>query len=130
MKRMLAGLAAILLTTSAALAVGRFADTTAGKVYVNDRGMTLYMLSSDPTNRSTCYAKCVKIWPPYVASSYAKMKRGWSIIVRQDGSRMWAYRGHPLYTFFKDRKPGDAYGEGVHDEWGWWHVATVGGGYV
>ena len=36
MKPMLAGLAAIVLTTSAALAVGRFADTTAGKVFVND----------------------------------------------------------------------------------------------
>jgi len=130
MKRMLVTLAAILITTSAGLAVGRSADTTAGKVYVNNRGMTLYMLSSDQPSRSTCYAKCTQIWPPYIASAGAKMKRGWSIVTRQDGSRMWAYRGHPLYAFFKDQKPGDANGEGIHDQWGWWHVATVGGGYV
>jgi predicted lipoprotein with Yx(FWY)xxD motif len=130
MKRMLAGLAAVLITTSAALAVGRFADTSVGKVYVNDRGMTLYMLSSDRPNYSTCYAKCAQIWPPYKAAAGAKMKRGWSIVVRQDGSRMWAYRGHPLYAFFKDRKPGDVYGNGMRDQWGAWRVAAVGGAYI
>ena len=41
------------------------------------------------------------------------MARGWSVITRQDGTRMWAYRGHPVYTFFKDRKPGDAYGQAM-----------------
>ena len=130
MKWMLAGLAAMLITTSAAVAVGRFADTSVGKVYVNDRGFTLYMLSSDRPNYSTCYAKCTQIWPPYKATAAAKMKRGWSIIVRQDGTHMWAYRGHPLYAFFKDRKPGDAYGEGVRDQWGAWHVAAVAGAYI
>ena len=121
-----AGLAAVLITTSAALAVGRFADTSIGKVYVNDRGFTLYMLSSDRPNYSSCYAKCSQIWPPYMAVAGAKMKRGWSIIVRQDGTRMWAYRGHPLYAFFKDRKPGDAYGEGLATFGGVWHVVKVG----
>src|SRR5262245_3156777 len=130
MKQMFVGLAAVILTASAALAVGRFADTSVGKVYVNDRGLTLYMLSRDGPNFSTCYGKCAKVWPPYLVTAGAKYKRGWSIVVRQDGSRMWAYRGHPVYAFFKDRRPGDAYGEGIRDEWGAWHVVAVGGHYV
>jgi predicted lipoprotein with Yx(FWY)xxD motif len=97
---------------------------------VNDQGFTLYTLSRDGRNSSTCYRKCAKIWPPYLVTAGAKYKRGWSIVVRQDGTRMWAYRGHPVYAFFKDRKPGDAYGEGVHDQWGAWHVAAVGGSYI
>src|SRR5436190_15846455 len=97
MKRTLVGLAAILLTTSAALAVGRTTDTSAGKAYVTDRGFTLYMLSSDKSNYSTCYAQCTKIWPPYRATAGAKYKHGWAIITRRDGTRMWAYKGHQLY---------------------------------
>src|SRR5262245_11123951 len=130
MRRTLIGLAAIMLTTSAALAVGGTGDTSAGKAFVSDRGFTLYTLSSDKSNYSTCYAKCTKIWPPYRATAGAKYKRGWSIITRRDGTRMWAYKGHPLYTFFKDKQPGDAYGKGVHDNWGWWHVATISGSYA
>jgi predicted lipoprotein with Yx(FWY)xxD motif len=129
MKRVLAALAAILLTSSAALAVGRVADTPAGTAFVTDRGMTLYMLSTDGLNSSTCYEKCSRIWPPYMATFGQRMPRGWSVVARQDGSRMWAYRGRPVYTYFKDRKPGDAFGRGIADRWGSWHVATLSGGY-
>ena len=58
------------------------------------------------------------------------MPRGWSVITRRDGARMWAYRGHPVYTFFKDRKPGDAFGQGVADQWGSWRIASASGGYA
>ena len=130
MRQILVALAAILITSSAVLAVGRTADTSVGKVYVSDRGMTLYMLSKDPPNVSTCYGKCVQIWPPYKPSAGAKLKRGWAIIRRQDGSRMWAYKSHPLYTFFKDKRPGDAYGAGIRDHFGSWHAATVSGSHT
>jgi predicted lipoprotein with Yx(FWY)xxD motif len=30
---------------------------------------------------------------------------------------MWAYEGKPLYTYSKDKKPGDATGEGVGGVW-------------
>jgi len=129
MKRMLAVLAAILFSGTAALAVGRVADTPAGTAFVTDQGRTLYMLSRDGPNYSACYGKCTRIWPPYFVRFGQKMPRGWSVITRRDGTRMWAYRGHPVYTYFKDRKPGDAFGQGIADQWGSWHVATVSGGY-
>ena len=38
-----------------------------------------------------------------------------------DGSKQWAYKGKPLYTFAKDTKPGDVTGDGFLN--GAWHLA-------
>lgn len=38
-------------------------------------------------------------------------------IKRDDGSMQWAYKGKPLYTFFKDKNPGDRTGDGFKDVW-------------
>jgi predicted lipoprotein with Yx(FWY)xxD motif len=125
MRQMIAGLAAVLLATSAAIAAGKTMDTSAGKVYVDDKGMTLYMLDKDAANTSTCNDKCAAVWPPYKAAADAKAEGEWKIVDRKDGTKMWAYDGHPLYTFVKDKKPGDATGEGVKDDFGVWHVAKA-----
>ena len=44
-----------------------------------------------------------------------------SIITRDDGSKMWAFKGHPLYTFVDDKKAGQVKGDGVED----FHLATA-----
>jgi predicted lipoprotein with Yx(FWY)xxD motif len=44
----------------------------------------------------------------------------WTVIVRDDGGKQWAYKGKPLYTWSKDAKPGDKTGDGVNSVW---HVA-------
>ncbi|MFY0104123.1 hypothetical protein ABTP95_19980 [Acinetobacter baumannii] len=41
-------------------------------------------------------------------------------MTRDDGKGQWAYKGHPLYRWSKDQKPGDTTGDGVI---GAWHVA-------
>ena len=40
-------------------------------------------------------------------------------ITRDDGTKQWAYKGKPLYTFARDTKAGDATGDGK----GPWHSA-------
>ena len=40
-----------------------------------------------------------------------------NIIIRDDNSRQWAYKGQPLYYFVKDGKPGDKTGDGVGGAW-------------
>ena len=30
----------------------------------------------------------------------------WSVVTRDDGSKQWAYKGKPLYTWVKDQKAG------------------------
>ena len=46
----------------------------------------------------------------------------WSLYTNweNDGSKQWAYKGKPLYTWVKDTKPGDMTGDNVNNVW---HVA-------
>ena len=45
----------------------------------------------------------------------------YTVVARDDGSRQWAYKGKPLYTFVKDQKGGDITGDGFLN--GAWHLA-------
>ena len=44
-----------------------------------------------------------------------------TIIDRKDGTKIWAYKGWPLYLWIKDTKPGETTGDGVG---GVWHTAV------
>jgi predicted lipoprotein with Yx(FWY)xxD motif len=44
----------------------------------------------------------------------------WTVVTRDDGTKQWAHKGKPLYTFAKDSKPGETAGEGFNKVW---HVA-------
>jgi predicted lipoprotein with Yx(FWY)xxD motif len=115
--------AAILFVTSSTLLAaepGKTMDTSAGKVYVDEKGMTLYTFDKDTPNQSNCYDECAVKWPPYTADANAKSEGEWTLVERKDGSKMWAYENQPLYTFIDDKNPGDTTGEGAG---GVWHVA-------
>jgi len=32
--------------------------------------------------------------------------------------RVWAYRNRPIYTYFRDKEPGDLNGDGIGDVFG------------
>ena len=123
MKRILIGLAAVLMITSSALAAEpwKILKTSAGAVWTNQSGITLYVFDRDHRNRSSCYGQCAYVWPPFRAGANARATGEWTIVARKDGSRMWAYDGHPLYTFSGDTAPGQTNGEGIT---GMWFVAT------
>ena len=44
-----------------------------------------------------------------------------TVIVRDDGSKQWAYKSKPLYKWMDDHKPGDVDGDGRNNVW---HVAS------
>jgi len=117
---------------AAALAVGSSAlaqeaappqitPSAAGELLVNSGGMTLYVFSKDPPGASACNGACAANWPPATASKDAAAAGGFSIVTRDDGALQWAFMGRPLYTWIKDRKPGDTTGDGFLD--GAWRVA-------
>ena len=85
--------------------------------------VTVYTFDKDTTNpsRSNCDAYCASIWPPYRPAASDRPAGAFTIIKRDDGSPQWAYQGKPLYTFTKDTKTGDKYGDGVN---GVWHVVS------
>jgi predicted lipoprotein with Yx(FWY)xxD motif len=124
MKRLLIGVAAAALMTSAAFAMdpAKTMDTSIGEVFATQDGMTLYMFDKDESGVSNCYDQCAANWPPFSADSGATADGDWTLVKRTDGSMMWAYDGMPLYTFVKDTKPGDVNGDGVASVW---HAALV-----
>ncbi len=93
------------------------AQTELGLVLVDGAGMTLYTFDSDAPGKSSCNGPCAVNWPPLKVDADAKPSGDLTIIVRDDGTRQWAYRGKPLYTWIRDEKPGDTTGQGVRDIW-------------
>jgi predicted lipoprotein with Yx(FWY)xxD motif len=96
-------------------------DSAKGKVLTDGQGMTLYTFAKDAGGKSACNGPCADNWPPLMAAVDAKGGEGYSVITRQDGSKQWAYKGKPLYTWIKDKKPGDITGDGILN--GAWHIA-------
>ena len=97
-------------------------DSAKGKVLTDQKGMTLYVFDKDAGGKSACNGPCATNWPPLMAGGNAKADGAYTIITRDDGSKQWAYKGKPLYTWAKDAKPGDITGDGVANNA--WHVAV------
>jgi len=82
--------------------------------------MTHYAFAKDGNNKSNRNGGCAAFWPPLKVQPGQVAMGVWSIVKRADGSRQWAYDGMPLYIFSKDKKPGQAMGDGFK---GVWHIA-------
>ncbi len=96
-------------------------QTERGLVLVDLKGMTLYYFDRDDSgNKSNCDGKCTERWLPLVASDNAEATGDFTVIIRNDGSKMWAYRYRPLYTSRIDKAPGDANGADASTQW---HIA-------
>ena len=109
--------AAVLLAACASMYGGpaRVADG----VFVGPSVMTLYTFDRDTvaSGKSSCNGQCATNWPPLMAGPGDRGAGDWSVVVRDDGSRQWAYRGKPVYYWVRDAKPGDRTGDGVNNVW-------------
>jgi predicted lipoprotein with Yx(FWY)xxD motif len=111
----------ILASSAASAQMLKTADTPKGKTFVDTKGMTLYTFDKDAGGKSMCNGRCAENWPPLMAVDGAKPTADMTIVVRDDGKKMWAYKGKPLYTFRKDATPGETSGDGFLN--GAWHMA-------
>ena len=103
-------------------APAKVADTSKGKTLVDGDGITLYTFDRDTApGKSACNGKCATNWPPFTATADIKASGDWTVIVRDDGAKQWAYKGKPLYRWMDDQKPGDVDGDGRNNVW---HVAA------
>ena len=84
----------------AQMAPAKTADTSKGKTLVDNKGMTLYVFDKDAGGKSMCNNRCAENWPALMASADAKAEASgrWTVLARDDGKMMWAYKGKPLYT--------------------------------
>lgn len=78
--------------------------------------LPLYTFDGDPPGKATCDTICAAVWPIVRAQDYAKPTGDWTIVLRDDGRRQWAYKGKPVHTFYLDR-PGEPKGVGRMAEW-------------
>lgn len=90
-------------------------------VLVDPRGMTVYSFDKDTRRKSACTGPCADNWPPVQAST-AVLPLPFNTIKRPDGTLQITYKGKPLYTFIKDKNPGDKNGDKLMN--GAWHAVT------
>jgi len=97
------------------------ASSAKGEILTDASGMSLYTFDKDSSGKSACNGPCATNWPVLKASASDQPAGDYTIITRDDGSKQWAYKGKPLYTFAKDQKAGDVTGDGFLN--GAWHLA-------
>lgn len=129
--------AAALVCTAAAVAVastsrakvGTAQEQTFGTILVGGNGRTLYMLTRDSWNKSTCYGACAQAWHPDYTSGRPVVVQGSGLVShrlgtarRRNGSLQATFHGHPLYFYSGDTAPGNMYGEGLYQFGGYWYV--------
>jgi predicted lipoprotein with Yx(FWY)xxD motif len=108
-----------------AIPVAAFAEQpkAANGMLVDENGMTLYTFDADAQaadGASACTGQCATIWPAAKADDNDRGHGDWTLVKTADGQQQWAYKGHRLYRFSKDAKPGDMNGDGFK---GVWHMA-------
>jgi predicted lipoprotein with Yx(FWY)xxD motif len=97
----------------------------AATVLGDAKGMTLYTFDNDKTpGKSSCNAKCAENWPPLAAPADAKPMGNWTVVSRDDGSKQWAFKGKPLYTFVQDISPAYYKGNGLPADKPLWHYVV------
>jgi len=108
----------IVLFAASAAAAGAPATAQNG-VLATPSGATVYTFDKDTvgSGKSACNGPCAQLWPPVAAQASDAASGDWSIVTRDDGSKQWAYKGAPIYTFSKDAKPGDTTGDKFKDVW-------------
>ncbi len=95
---------------------------TANGMLTGSNGMTLYTFDKDAagSGKSVCNGPCATNWPPLFAKDGESASGDYSVVLRDDGKKQWAFKGKPLYFWAKDQKAGDMTGDGVNSVW---HVA-------
>ena len=64
--------------------------TSKGQARVDAKVMTHYTLDKDSGGKSMCNDNCAVEWPPLAVSADGKAAGEWTIVARDDGSKMCA----------------------------------------
>jgi predicted lipoprotein with Yx(FWY)xxD motif len=128
----LAGAGTTSPSSSSSTAAGATLKTTQIKgvtVVTNAKGFTLYWFAPDTPTKSVCNGACASYWPPVLGAQKAGpgVTGQLGTIKRADGSTQATYDGHPLYTYIADNGPGQANGNNINLNGGFWHEVKVSG---
>ena len=125
---------ALLLVATAVPATAAAADRTKITVRGSEFGrmiwapgrQAIYMFENDKRNRSRCYGRCAKAWPPVLTKGRPKAGRGvdpelLGTTRRRNGDRQVTYAGKPLYTYAHEGR-GEVFCHDVRLNGGYWWV--------
>jgi len=127
----------IALTATSAMAsagtVVTWRKTSIGNAITNASGRTLYLFRGDKGTTSECYGACATAWPPLLTTGkpIASGRVAVSLLgtsKRSDGKLQVTFKGHPLYTFVGDKKPGQTNGEGSNAFGAQWYALAPSNG--
>jgi predicted lipoprotein with Yx(FWY)xxD motif len=122
-------------TAPAQKATVRVANSRLGRILVDSTSHTLYLFKADSGTSSACSGACAVAWPPLRTGAAPGASGGANAallgtISRSDGSKQVTYNGHPLYTFVRDRKPGDVTGQGLTAFGAAWFAVSPAGNQI
>ncbi len=115
-------------TTTSTATIQQAQATVDGKtetILTNAHGLALYYFTPDSPNKLSCTGDCAQAWPPLLSdtgtpTSATSLPGPLSVLKDANGSQV-EYSGYLLYTFSKDKIPGQVTGQGVGKVW---YVAT------
>lgn len=113
--------------TRATVKVGQ---TKLGRIVVDARGRSLYLLTNETASNIVCkadYLSCTRLWPPLLTKG--KPRAGTGVNARlldtvrrtKPAGLQVTYNGHPLYFYSADKKAGDTFGQAY---FGIWYVVS------
>ena len=119
-------------TTAAAkgFTIATTTDSTLGAFLTGQNNMTLYVLTLDAPDTSSCTGTCATNWPPLTVASGtpitgpSRAAGTFATISRADGTTQVTYNHRPLYYYSGDSAMGDTNGQGKN---GTWFVAPLSG---
>ena len=87
-----------------------------GQALVNAKGMAIYAFDGNVKREDPACSgsPCVSHWQPLAAPEMASPVGDFTVVVRNDETRQWAYKGKPLFTFDGDYENGYAAGIGLN----------------
>ena len=105
-----------------------------GTVLVTSQGYALYVFANDDRRAVTCTGTCLGTWPPLMLPAGGTLTAGRGVKSMLLGSdpdpgvgRVVTYGGWPLYTYAGDVQPGQASGQGIDLNGGYWYVIRPSG---
>ena len=109
--------------------------TRYGRILVDGNGRALYLFTREGGPTARCYGACAGAWPVFYARGPVKPGSGASRRLigttrRRDGRRQVTYKGHPLYYYVSDRKPGQVTCQDVTEYGGTWLVVAPSGNAI
>jgi predicted lipoprotein with Yx(FWY)xxD motif len=137
-------LTAIFVFAAAAAAVARSTAATVtthqgklGKMLAGRNGHTLYLFTHDRSAKSSCYKTCAATWQPDLTHARPVAAAGSGVNAqllgttrRMNGTLQVTYKGHPLYFFTGDKKPGSMHGENINAFGGHWYAVSTKGAAI